>query len=68
MAHVRNVSGVDLFVPELNFRTVQADEVVQVPDARLEGFTCQPGTWVEETPAASARKAKTAAKTTSEES
>lgn len=51
MAKVRNISGEPLAVPEIN-RVVDADEVVDVPDERVEAFTCQPTTWAAE----SARK------------
>ena len=47
MAKIRNVSGEDRWVPWLN-REVKADEVVTVPDAAP--YTCQPGTWADETP------------------
>lgn len=50
MAKVRNVSGEQLYAVELN-RLVQPDEVVEVPDDRLDGYTCQPMTWADETPA-----------------
>lgn len=45
---IRNVSGEPLAVPELNWRTVQPDEVVDVPDARADAYTCQPSTWASE--------------------
>jgi len=47
MAKVQNVSGEVLNVPELGYRNVGPDEVVEVPDDRLEGYVCQPATWVE---------------------
>ena len=47
MAKVRNVSGVDLYVPEIG-RVVEADEIVTVPGDRAEAYTCQPRTWVRE--------------------
>ena len=49
MAKIRNVSGVDLFVPWLN-REVKADEVTTVPDSDLESYTNQSGAWADETP------------------
>lgn len=52
---IRNVSGEDRIVPEL-YRTVAADEVVEVPDARAEGYTCQPHIWAAES--APAKKEK----------
>ena len=47
MAKVRNISGEPLIVPELD-RVVVVDEVVDVPDERVEAFTCQPKTWAAE--------------------
>lgn len=47
MAKVRNVSGEDLYVPEVG-RVVAVDEVVTVPDARAKAYTCQSRTWVRE--------------------
>lgn len=44
MTKVRNVSGEARIVAELN-RIVDIDEVVEVPDDRLEGYTSQPNTW-----------------------
>ena len=44
---VRNISGIDLLVPELN-RVVPADAVVEVPDARADGYTSQSATWAAE--------------------
>lgn len=49
MAKVRNVSGEDRVVPELGWRTVAADEVVEVPEDRVDGYASQPTTWVVET-------------------
>ncbi len=45
---IRNVSGEPLAVPELRWRTVAADEVVDVPDGRADGYLCQSGTWAAE--------------------
>lgn len=45
MARVRFLGPEPVTVPELGSRTVQPDEVVEVPDARFEGYVCQPGTW-----------------------
>ncbi|MFE7232558.1 hypothetical protein ACFVAF_18230 [Streptomyces sp. NPDC057596] len=61
MARVRFLGPEPVTVPELG-RTVQPDEVVEVPDDRFEGYVCQPANWesVEE-PVAKASK-KTAAK------
>jgi len=61
MARVRFLGPEQVTVPELG-RTVEPDEVVEVPDGRFEGYVCQSATWeaVEEPKAASAKK--TAAK------
>lgn len=61
MARVRFLGAEPVTVPELD-RVVQPDEVVEVPDARFEGYICQPTNWegVEE-PKTSTTK-KTAAK------
>jgi len=48
MAKVRNISGEPLAVPELGWRTVGVDEVVTVPDERLDAYTCQSATWAAE--------------------
>ncbi|MCX4974216.1 hypothetical protein [Streptomyces sp. NBC_00620] len=45
MARVRFIGPEPVTVPELGGREVQPDEVVEVPDARFEGYVCQPGTW-----------------------
>ena len=57
MAQVRNKTNTTLWVPELG-RSVEPAEVVEVPDDRLDGYTCQPDTWSDETTtkAASAKK------------
>lgn len=56
MARVRFIGPEPVTVPELG-REVQPDEVVEVPDARFEGYVCQPGTWeLVEEPGATARK------------
>ncbi|MFD7093396.1 hypothetical protein [Streptomyces xanthophaeus] len=62
MAKVRYVGPVPVTVPELGGRSVEPDEVVEVPDDRFEGYVCQPCNWesVEE-PKGPAPK-KTAAK------
>lgn len=62
MAKVRYIGPVPVTVPEL-FRTVQPDEVVEVPDVRYDGYVCQPVNWepVEEPKEAAPKKA--AAKT-----
>ncbi len=46
MAKIRNISGEALAVPEIN-RVVDVDEVVDVPDERVEAFTQQVATWAE---------------------
>ena len=45
---IRNVSGEALAVPELRWRQVAADEVIDVPDERADGYLCQPQTWASE--------------------
>lgn len=44
MARVRFVGPEQVTVPELA-RTVEPDEVVEVPDERFEGYVCQPANW-----------------------
>ncbi|NUL09068.1 hypothetical protein [Streptomyces lunaelactis] len=63
MARVRFIGPEPVTVPELG-RTVQPDELVEVPDGRFEGYVCQSSNWesVEEpkqeaAPAAPAKKA-----------
>ncbi|MFJ8791398.1 hypothetical protein [Streptomyces sp. NPDC102462] len=60
MARVRYLGPEQVTVPELG-RTVEPDEIVEVPDDRYEGYVCQPTNWepIEEPGAA---KKKTAAK------
>lgn len=62
MARVRFIGPEPVTVPELD-RVVEPDTVVEVPDARFEGYVCQPGTWesVEE-PGAKTGVKKTAAR------
>ncbi|WP_412079045.1 hypothetical protein ACLF6K_37510 [Streptomyces xanthophaeus] len=64
MAKVRFVGPLPVTVPELGSRIVQPDEVVEVPDARYDGYVCQPTNWepVEE-PKDSEPPKKAAAKT-----
>jgi hypothetical protein len=45
MAKVRNVSPEALIVPELRGRVVAPDEVVDVPDDRVDAYTYQDRTW-----------------------
>ncbi|MFE1925796.1 hypothetical protein ACFW91_24895 [Streptomyces asoensis] len=45
MARVRFIGPEPVTVPELGNRSVERDEVVEVPDARFDGYVCQPGTW-----------------------
>lgn len=45
MARVRYLGPEPVTVPELNGRTVQPDEVVEVPDDRFEGYVCQTANW-----------------------
>jgi hypothetical protein len=61
MARVRYLGPEQVTVPELG-RTVEPDEIVEVPDDRFEGYACQPSNWeVVEEPGA-AKKKTTAAK------
>ena len=45
MARVRLIGPEPVTVPELGSRTVQPDEVVEVPDDRFEGYVCQSAVW-----------------------
>jgi hypothetical protein len=45
MARVRFLGPEPVTVPELGNRTVQPDEMIDVPDARFGGYVCQPSTW-----------------------
>lgn len=45
MARVRYIGAEPVTVPELGNRTVQPDELVEVPDARFDGYVCQTATW-----------------------
>lgn len=46
MARVRFIGSEPVTVPELGpERTVQPDEVVDVPDDRFEAYVCQPAAW-----------------------
>ncbi|MGW3410244.1 hypothetical protein [Streptomyces sp. NPDC000888] len=45
MARVRFIGPEPVMVPELSGREVQPDEVVEVPDARFEGYVCQTTNW-----------------------
>jgi len=58
MARVRLIGPEPVSVPELGERTVQPDEIVEVPDERHAAYVCQPLTWesVEE-PGAKPKKA-----------
>ena len=60
MARVRYLGPEQVNVPELG-RTVEPDEIVEVPDARFEGYACQPANWEVVEEPGSAKK-KTAAK------
>lgn len=67
MARVRFIGPEPVTVPELGpERTVQPDEVVEVPDERFDGYVCQTTNWepVEEPKTAPVKKtaAKSAAK------
>lgn len=61
MARVRYLGPEQVTVPELG-RTVEPDEVVEVPDERFEGYVCQPANWesVEEPGKAKKTAAKSA--------
>ena len=63
MARVRFIGAEPVTVPELGDRSIQPDELVEVPDHRFDGYVCQPATWeaVEE-PKADQPKKTTAAK------
>ncbi|WP_330265328.1 hypothetical protein [Streptomyces griseorubiginosus] len=46
MARVRYLGPEPVTVPELGpERVVHPDEVVEVPDARFEGYVCQTSNW-----------------------
>ncbi|WP_328920646.1 hypothetical protein OG911_27990 [Streptomyces sp. NBC_00208] len=45
MARVRYIGAEPVTVPELGNRTVQPDEMVEVPDARWDGYVGQTATW-----------------------
>jgi hypothetical protein len=67
MARVRFIGPEPVTVPELGEQEIQPDQVVEVPDARFEGYVCQSANWesVEEPKAAAAKK--TAAKSSQRE-
>jgi len=60
MAQVRNKTTITLWVPELN-RSVEPGEVADVPDDRLEAFTCQSDTWSDETSGKSSKSSANSA-------
>ncbi|MFJ4712721.1 hypothetical protein [Streptomyces sp. NPDC088785] len=45
MARVRLIGPEPVSVPELGGRTVEPDEIVEVPDERFEAYVCQTQTW-----------------------
>lgn len=45
MARVRYIGARPVTVPELGGRAIEPDQVVEVPDARFDGYVCQPQTW-----------------------
>jgi hypothetical protein len=45
MARVRYIGPEPVTVPELGGRTVEPDEVVEIPDQRFEAYACQVTTW-----------------------
>jgi hypothetical protein len=65
MARVRYLGHEQVTVPELG-RTVEPDEIVEVPDERFEGYACQPSNWepIEEPKPAEEPEAPAAKKTT----
>lgn len=69
MARVRYIGAEPVTVPELGDKTVQPDELVEVPDGRFDGYVCQSTTWeaVEEpkTDAPPSKKTTPAVKTAS---
>lgn len=62
MAKVRLIAPEARIVPWLD-RTVEPDEVVEVPDGHFESYVCQPAVWeaVEEPKAPTALSKKTTA-------
>lgn len=50
MAKIRNVSGEALYVPGVGYggAVVQPDQVVEVPDERLESYAYQEQVWAVE--------------------
>lgn len=66
MARVRLIGPEPVTVPELDGRTVEPDEIVEVPDERFDAYVCQTATWepIEEP---GAKPKKTAAKTLQKE-
>lgn len=45
MARVRYIGAEPVTVPELGSRTIHPDELVEVPDARYDGYVCQASVW-----------------------
>ncbi len=68
MARVRYLGHEQVTVPELS-RTVEPDEVVEVPDDRFEAYICQASNWeaIEEPKAPEAPTKRTAAKASKKE-
>ncbi|MFD5875706.1 hypothetical protein [Streptomyces sp. NPDC060322] len=64
MARVRYIGAEPVTVPELGSRTVQPDELVDVPDGRFDAYVCQPANWesVDEPKPTETAKKPTAAK------
>lgn len=69
MARVRFIGAEAVRVSELGDRTVEPDEVVEVPDGRYEGYVCQTSNWeaVEEPKALEAPVKKIAARASQKE-
>jgi len=45
MARVRLIGPEPVTVPELGDKSVEPDQVIEVPDDRFDGYVCQPQTW-----------------------
>jgi hypothetical protein len=61
VAKIRNVSGEPRIVPWLGGRTVDDDEVVEIPDGHWDNYVCQSAVWepVEEPAVPAKASAKT---------
>ncbi|MFE4649282.1 hypothetical protein [Streptomyces sp. NPDC056707] len=45
MARVRYIGAEPVTVPELGGRTIEPDEMAEVPDKRFGAYVCQPTVW-----------------------